>query len=84
MKFSDLEFKKISEGIETASIKLSNGYTVYVSRGNGVAHTYGAPYEVLMKPLEKKIMDDAVGYLSEKEVKQLVNEISNLPKLKDS
>lgn len=82
--FSSLDFQKVSEGIEKATVKLPNGYTVFISRGSKVAHTYGAPYEVVMNPIRNEVMEESIGYLSEKEVKQIINEISNLPKLKTS
>lgn len=82
--FSSLNFEKISDGVETASVKVPNGYTILISRGRNVAHTYGAPYEVTMSPIRNEILEEPIGYLSEKEVKQIINEVSNLPKLKNS
>ncbi len=81
--FSSLEFKNISDGVEQASVKLPNGYTVNIRKGNKVAHTYGAPYEISMSPEHKETMEDSVGYLTEKEVKQLINEISSLAKVRN-
>ena len=72
-------FKRLSEGDKEASITLENGYRVYVSKG---ASTYGAPYELFMKPINSKVLDEPIGYLNEKEVLSLINEIKRLPKVK--
>lgn len=67
---------------EEASLLLKNGYTVKVLRGKQATHTYGAPYELSVSPTIKEITEDSVGYLSEKDLLNLINEIENFPKLK--
>ena len=81
--FSDLVFEPYSAwpNTEEAIVKLKNGYTVKILRGEGAAHTYGAPYEVSMTPISSAIMEEPIGYLSDKQVIQLIHEIQNLPKL---
>ena len=65
-----------------ASLTLKNGYTIKVLTGKLAAHTYGAPYELTVSPVIKEITEDSVGYLSEKDLLKLINEIENYPKLK--
>lgn len=83
-KIQDLEFQpfKGSDDTQEASLTLKNGYTVHVLKGKLAAHTYGAPYELSVSPVVKEITEDSVGYLSEKDLLQLINEIENLPKLR--
>lgn len=73
---------KGSKDTEEASLLLKNGYTVKVLRGKEAVHTYGAPYELSVSPIAKEITEDSVGYLSEKDLFKLINEIENLPKLR--
>ena len=81
--FEDLVFEPLSglPRTEEAVVKLKNGYIVRVLRGEGAAHTYGAPYEVSMTPMSSSVMEEPIGYLSDKQVIQLIHEIQNLPKL---
>jgi len=62
-------------------LELTNGYSVRVLRGKQALHSYGAPYELVANPLPNKLMDDSVGYLDEKSLMRLINELQNLPKL---
>jgi hypothetical protein len=70
------------ENTEEATLTLSNGYTVKVLKGLHAIHTYGAPYELSVSPIIKEITEDSIGYLSEKELIRLINEIENFPKLR--
>ena len=67
---------------EEAVLTLKNGYIIKVLRGQFAAHTYGAPYELSLSPMIKEITEDSIGYLSEKDLLRLINEIENFPKLK--
>jgi len=80
----DLEFKPSPTKVETeeAVLTLRNGYTVKILKGKMAAHTYGAPYELFISPIIKEITVDSIGYLSEKELISLINEIETFPKLK--
>lgn len=86
MKHCIKEFKftpcKDLVNTQEASLKLENGYTVKILKGQCATHTYGAPYELFVSPIVKDITDDSVGYLSEEDLIRLINEIENLPKLK--
>lgn len=66
---------------EEAQLTLTNGYSVKVLRGKKALHTYGAPYELTANPLPNVLMDDSIGYLDEKDLMRLINELQNLPKL---
>ena len=70
------------ENTQEAQLLLKNGYIVKILKGQYAAHTYGAPYELSVSPIVKEITEDSIGYLSEKELIRLINEIENLPKLK--
>ena len=80
----DLDFQPFKglDDTQEASLLLKNGYTVKVLKGRQAAHSYGSPYELSLSPIVKEITEDSIGYLSEKELLRLINEIENLPKLK--
>jgi hypothetical protein len=80
----ELEFHpfKGSTDTEEACLTLKNGYIVRILQGQQAAHTYGAPYELSVSPMIKEITEDSVGYLSEKDLIRLINEIENLPRLR--
>lgn len=83
-KIEELDFHPFKglEDTEEACLLLKNGYTVKVLRGQQAAHTYGAPYELSVSPMIKEITEDSIGYLSEKDLIRLINEIENFPKLR--
>jgi len=70
------------EDTQEASLALKNGYTVKILKGKLATHTYGAPYELSVSPMIKEITEDSIGYLSEKSLLKLINEIENYPKLR--
>lgn len=70
------------EDTQEACLTLNNGYTVKILKGQQAIHTYGAPYELSVSPMIKEITEDSIGYLSEKELLKLINEIENFPKLR--
>lgn len=80
----ELNFQPIkgSENTQEAQLLLKNGYTVKILKGQSATHTYGAPYELSVFPTVKEITEDSIGYLSEKELLKLINEIENLPRLR--
>jgi len=80
----DLRFAPVDWARETdeAKVKLKNGYTVKVLRGKGAVHTYGAPYEASITPITRETTEDSIGYLSEEQLIQLINEVASYPKLK--
>ena len=71
-----------SEDTQEACLSLKNGYTVKILKGKKAAHTYGAPYELSISPVLKEISEGSIGYLSEKQLLKLINEIENYPKLR--
>ena len=80
----ELEFLpfKGQEDTQEAVLTLKNGYTVHVLKGQQAVHTYGAPYELSVSPIIREITEDSIGYLSEKDLIRLINEIENFPRLK--
>lgn len=82
-KIEELQFRPFKGSTDTfeACLLLNNGYSVKVLKGQQAAHTYGAPYELSVSPIVKEITEDSIGYLSEKELLRLINEIESLPKL---
>lgn len=80
----DLVFTPLKgmEDTQEVSLALKNGYTVKILKGKLAAHTYGAPYELSVSPIIKEITEDSIGYLSEKSLLKLINEIENYPKLR--
>lgn len=70
------------EDTQEACLTLNNGYTVKILKGTQAAHTYGAPYELSVSPTIKEITEDSIGYLSERDLLKLINEIENFPKLR--
>lgn len=75
--FKDLTFKD-----NEASLKFKNGYTVVVRTGKGTATTVGSPYEFELIPTNFIISDDKIGYCSEEDIDQLLNDAQSLPKIK--
>ena len=71
-----------SEDTQEARLLLKNNYTVKILKGKKAAHTYGAPYELSISPVLKEISEGSIGYLSEKQLLKLINEIENYPKLR--
>ena len=75
--FKDLSFKD-----NIATLKTKNGYTVVVRTGKGTATTVGSPYELEIIPTNSLISDDIIGYCSEDDITQLINDVQSLPKIK--
>lgn len=88
MKFKDLKFKKhpFGEG-KRAVIYFKNGYGASIVTGAPWFYANEqAPYElaVLTKNgliYKTPITDDVLGYLSEKDVEEVLDKIANLPKV---
>ena len=81
--FEDLQFNPLQDipDTEEANLELTNGYSVKVWRGKGALHSYGAPYELTSNPIPNVLIDESVGYLDEKSLMRLINELQNLPRL---
>lgn len=82
--FSDLNFTPRSHEGVAARIKFDNGYTASVVRGD---HTYGGSeglYELAVMyngeiVYDTPITNDVVGWLTEGDVTEKLNEVASLP-----
>ena len=79
-----VQYHMITECVKTGNesvYEFPNGYKVIVRTGKGTATTVGAPYELELVPLNSVISDDRIGYCTDEEIKDLLNEISRLPRI---
>ncbi len=82
--FSDLNFTPRSPGGVAARLNFDNGYTASVVRGD---HTYGGSeglYELAVMyngeiVYDTPITSDVVGWLTEGDVTEKLNEVASLP-----
>lgn len=76
-----MEFIPNTNGSSSAQLKFKNGYTVVVSKGTGTATTIGSPYQLECVPVNARISDDVIGYLTSDEVTEIMYEIQCLKKI---
>ena len=84
MKFTDLKWNPTGLASDQAKHTFENGYTVSVITGN---HAYGnssAPYDLAVMfdgklCYDTPITDDVLGYLTAKEVEEIMQQIEALP-----
>lgn len=86
VKISDLVFKpnKRAVGGSVATYQFPNGYTASVITGSGACGNAEKPYDIAvihndMLCYDTPITDDVVGYLTEEEANDILQQIASLP-----